>query len=142
MSKMLIRYNRPNVHRVEGVTLTPGINEVDAESFERWSGWKAFKALLEKQPGGGAPVVEVLPKPTAPKKPEGDDDSDETDDVDLSKLSAKDAVAIVEETLNVTLLKKWQATETRASVKKALEEQLVLTGPTAPKKPEGDDDQK
>lgn len=131
MPQMLIRYNKPNVHHVGDTALMPGVNQVDSDAFESWKKLKAFAALLVKQPGERSPVIELVDAPAAAKTEEI---------VDLSKMSAKDANAIIEETLDTALLKKWLEVEKRKGVKETLEAQLELAGPTKPPVTTGDDD--
>lgn len=84
------------------VNLGPGVNEVDAEQFERgthkseaWAQW-----IKEGK-------VEVKPK---------SDDSGEG----LAGFSPSEAKKIVEETFSVTLLEAWEHAEKRAPVAKSI----------------------
>lgn len=140
MSKVLVRWNKSHVMSVQTgmpdasvVQFIPGVNEFTKEQWELVSKHPELKKRMETDvvdmKRGKVKMLEVL---SAEKKSEGSSDSDsegESNDEGSSEegiagLSAGDAKALVEETFNTPLLKSWLESETRKTVKSAIEKQL------------------
>lgn len=111
---MLVNWKHPRILRLGtdaqgGVTLKPGVQDVDAERFA----WAQKNVALAKHylDTGDLEVVED-PKGETVEAP------------DLTKLPAKQAVKLVKDTADETLLQFWHEHETRKDVIKAIEAQM------------------
>lgn len=136
MSKVLVRWNKSHVMSVQTgmpdasvVQFIPGVNEFKKEQWELVSKHPELKKRMETDvvdmKRGKVKMLEVL---SAEKKSEGSSDSDSSDEGSseegIAGLSAGDAKTLVEETFNTPLLKSWLESETRKTVKSAIEKQL------------------
>jgi len=111
--------------------IKPGVCEVDAENWPAMQEQPDIKAMLErgkKDPNGcrkdGMGNLVVVSEP-GKEKAESSETNDESDN-DGEKVPGNqgDAVALIEETEDTELLRKWLAGDTRAKVKNALEKKL------------------
>lgn len=126
---MLIEYSKPNVLNLpltsdkgihEGsVMLIPGVNEVAKDTWKRLAALPKIKRLVE----GGFVSVEV-----------SNDDTEEA--YSLAKLELGKAVSVIKKTVDIRLLEKWAACETRPGVATTIAKQLkeVLEKTTPVKK--------
>ena len=109
-------------------TILPGINQLDAASFNRLNDNPDFQADIKAKNFElirGANDVEVMP------------DSDATD---LSGFKVEEALPLIKETENTALLRQWRASgESRATVVHAIDKKLEQIEKGRPKKDEGED---
>lgn len=104
------------------VTLTPGINEVDAKAWEVASKSKLFAHYVK------AKQLEVIKgtdgKPVSSDKLEKDDRGQILAADHLAKLSEEDALAVVADTTREDLLTAWMDADKRGVVKRACRDVL------------------
>jgi hypothetical protein len=140
--KMIVVYNRPNVHFAYGIKLIPGANHVDPKL------WEIAKKDTEIQGFLKAGIL-TLAEPDTRVKSLADSETTEEDrqkatakafgdnpinpnapPEDLSNMepltnfNEKKALALVEGTFKVEILQAWLSSETRFKVKRALEAQI------------------
>lgn len=122
---MLINYKKKNMmtlpRTLDGKSaevLRPGMNEFPSEVWEMHKKHHIVMAMVEN---GDIEEVTVKGKKegkkAAPKL--GADDKE----IDISKVEDKDAKSLVKETLNLEILERWEAQETRIEVKKLIRKQ-------------------
>lgn len=97
-----------NGFQPKNVILKPGINQVDSELWESMKSIAVIKSQIEN---GRLKVIL-----------DGDDANDVNET--LNQLHYTQANKIIKSTFDIELLKKWQATETRAAVLKTIESQM------------------
>lgn len=132
MKNFVVKWNGTNKYECEAMRLMPGNNEVKADIFEKAKLSPGFKKRIKM---GLIQVVEkdkVDPKsPEAPKK--------EQPETALDELGIRDAVDVVNETFDSSLLKKYLETETRKTVLKAIEKRIEELFPSSEEKEEEDE---
>lgn len=103
--------DRPKVH--DHLVLLPGANAVDPDYWDLVKELDSIKALCKKKTRGGFEVGDPR--------------------VDVSNLSSfedeDEAKALIDETVDVDLLKSWKRSEKRQVLAKAIEEQLEKINP-------------
>ena len=99
--------------------LVPGVNKFTKEEWEEFKEHPHIKRYMEEKPPKFELVSEKEPKPEEKAAAE-----EKGEAVDLSQFSNKDAKEVIEETLNVELLKEWKKTENRKSLVAAIDKQL------------------
>lgn len=116
---MLIKNAAPRIVGFGGLfRLLPGVNEVDAASWEKVKDSTFSKWYLEQG------LVEIIHEPKSNGKiSELSGDGSKNDSSAIKKLAAKKALEIIKETYDPALLNKWAQTETRKQVLKAIEDQ-------------------
>ena len=102
-----VKYNGTNVYRAQGVTLLPGINEVDADKLDDFLAHPGVKHRVN------AKVVEVVK-------------SGDTSSTSARKPSADEVVATVKEMFNVEELEALKANDKRKPVQEAIDAQIAL----------------
>jgi hypothetical protein len=127
MKTLLVRRNKPNIFRIGKVTFYPGITELKNErDIAMVQSHKSYKAQLELK------VMEEVSKEDTKKKVET---------ADITDMNARDAIAIVQETLAIPVLQDMHQRETdkksRSTVLTAILEQIEFI-----KKPPEDKDDK
>ena len=101
---------------IGGVKMLPGINEVEPEFFEKhkkdFNFFKANKFLeVVKKQSVGSKISKSNPDKSV-----------------LESMNSGEAVDLIEETVNSELLEKWNESESRKTVKKAIKKQLEKLG--------------
>lgn len=126
MKTKLIKYNKPNICGFDGFRLIPGVNRITVEQ------WEQVKILQPLKVSSGdiedvSPVIEPSIEKEDAKKGRGrskkaskkDDSKNE-----LAQFSEKSAIALIDETVDSSLLKEWDSFEKREAVRKAIAAQL------------------
>lgn len=117
----------------------PGIQEISQENWDAIKGhillpYRFENGDLEWIPGKGPEDFLVDKDSVIDQEAPKDGSTEPTGDVEvdnpLKACNAKKAKEFVAETFDVELLKKWQETETRDSVLKAIADQLKKMEPT------------
>lgn len=106
---MIVSVNQPRVIHLSNKILVPGANQVDA---------KEFAEELKN------PVVKKMVEDMVISFDEKDLDGKSQDEKHLSKLQPKQAVDLIENTVEIELLEKWQNEDDRKQVQKAIEKQI------------------
>ena len=128
---MLIRYTKTNVHTFpvtaeakEVVKLKPGLNEFPSKVWKLWEKHPIVVGMIED---GDIELVNLKSEAKGKAKPKviGKDDKE----LRIKELSAKDAIKVVKETFDRDMLERWQAEETRHTVKKELDKALEKFAP-------------
>ena len=123
---MLINYKKKNTitlpKTMDGKSvamLKPGMNEFPSEVWGDHKQHPIIKAMVEN---GDIEEVTVTGKKEGNKKAPtlGADDKE----IDISKVETKDAKSLVNETLDLKILERWEAQETRIEVKKLIKKQM------------------
>jgi len=112
--------NSMKKNAVKIVKLLPGLNELSDEVYEGLKNHKIFQAELE------AGVFKVVKEKDSTKK-EMDDAAKAGERGQGDKAlpaKAKEAIAAVKQCLNLENLNKWLESEERATVRKAIEDQI------------------
>lgn len=148
--KLLFRWNKPSPWSIatglgDGsvVLFVPGANEKTQEEWDKIKNHPEVVARMESKEivdpkRGKIKMLELLTKPelkeVEPQKDEkksedssgseGQDKPEGSDDQGLSSLGAKEAKELILETFNTPLLRSWLESETRSTVKSAIEKQL------------------
>lgn len=134
MSKVLVRWNKTNVMSVQTglpdasvVQFIPGVNEFPVEKWDLVKDHPEMKKRMEAEivdpKRGKVKMLELLSAPKAEGSDNGEG-NDEPPAEGIEGLGAKEAKALVQETFNTPLLRSWLESETRKSVKEAIEKQL------------------
>ena len=114
---MIVNRIKPSVTKIAGIMLFPGNNKIEGDEEKKLREHKDFQTLIDN---GLMKIVEVKPEKPKTEGPATDDDS--TDDI--TEMSAKDAVAVVKETMKVDELEEMLENETRKSVLKVIKAQI------------------
>lgn len=123
-----VRNNTARLINIGGEkTLMPGINEVDADVWQRAQKIVAVQAMTKKQGDEDKPWLEVVGSSSssgatttqAPAPGTG-----ETANALLHSMNVTDAKTLVSETYDRTLLEQMRASETRGGVQQAIDAQL------------------
>ena len=112
---------------VKELVLSPGANLVSDENYEVVSKLKAFKNRLKSQVRGVKfPIKSISVEELSSQKKESkkSDESDEEGSSLLSELTVADAKEIVDETMDLQTLKKWEAEEGRSTLKKYIKDRF------------------
>jgi hypothetical protein len=117
----LIKNNEDRVHSLMGrFTLMPGINEVPDEVWKDLQKQSGVKRLLASK---------VLTQERATSHAQTGATATTSAETDLNKLAEEDAVRLVGETVDRTLLTKW-GQSARGPVKEAIEQQMAAISMT------------
>lgn len=117
---MILNYKLLNLLSFDEFTLKPGLNDLPGLDKSRWAeSQKKFPKLRHVVEEGNIEVVNEN------YDFGGDDESDNADAAQqLSKLKEKDALILVNQTADITLLGKWLATTKSQNVQKAIRSQI------------------
>lgn len=116
---MLVKYNQSNILLAGQIKLIPGVNTVE---YEKWLEIATHPQILAKIEEG---VISVLT--------DGAVDNDQSSSI--AKFKSKDALKLVRETVDVSLLKKWQAEDKRGDVLAVVQGQIdKILKPSSDKK--------
>lgn len=135
MKKVLIRWNEPRVMSMgtglpdaSVVQIKPGINEVSQEVFEMMKKHPVVSKRFEKtkidMKRGKVTLLEVIESESTSNDDKKKDNADNDGTTSIEELGAKDAKTLIAETLDYDLLKSWLETETRKTVKEAIEKRI------------------
>ena len=114
---MIVTLNKNGVVHLQKMTLFPGANnEIDAKAFAEELKHPIVKAMVE------AGDISYEESELASPLPE---------EQYLLKMKPKEAIDLVEKTINSELLSAWLKVENRPAVKKALEAQIKELGTAA-----------
>lgn len=109
------------------IVLTPGVNKLDDDVWHRAMKKDAENSelvrLLKRGSKGGLEVVDAVKDEKAAKDTAKNAETKQ-ESVDLTGFGAKDAAAIVKQTLNKELLEQWAESDNRPLVRRAVEQQL------------------
>lgn len=100
----------------EVICLVPGVNKIQTADWPEFSGHPDIKKMIDSEDGEIQQVKEAKVIP--------EENKDEDVHPDLAKMSAKEAVKVVEQCLNKELLTEWKQMEGRKQVMVAIEKQL------------------
>ena len=107
---MLVHNKGKYVRHAAGVTLVPGANDVDEQDFKDFSGHPIMKKVVESG------EIEALKKVG---------DNDGSGGAETTKdLNASDAIEMVKDTYDPSLLEKWKEDDDRKTVQDAIDKQL------------------
>ena len=110
---MLVQYNKANICDAYGMKLYPGVNDVDPASWKLAEEDKEIESLIDR----GFLVVlsrDQSQGGPAPKKTES-----------LDGYSEKKALEVIAKTFNYEMLQLWKASEKRAKLIVAIENQIA-----------------
>ena len=110
---MILKYNGLGLHGVatpteQMVLLIPGVNELSQEKWEMIKNHPTVKEMIEDQ------KIEVISEDEKPV------------DKVFTKMGKKEAIATVNNTIDVAILEKWAENEKRADVLKAIRARIEL----------------
>lgn len=114
---MIVTLNKAGVVHLQKIMLLSGANQVDATVFAEELKNPIVKMLVENGTIGYE-EKDLTGKPIAEEKY-------------LDKMKPKEAQELVEQTIDVALLQKWQAVEKRKPVLAAIEKQIKELGAPA-----------
>ena len=99
MSKLLVKRNRPNIYRLEGITFFPGINEItDPAKVEVLKKHPAYKEQL------ALGVMAEVVSPSLHKDTSAGEKADTSTTTDITDMAVKDALSIIHETYAIQVL--------------------------------------
>lgn len=115
---MLIRYEKSSVFHVNGKVLKPGINKV---SPSWWAETKKHKSVTKRIELG----ILVEETPLEDIEDFGDDMVDEVAVEHILSLNVSNARNLINDTVDLELLKAWKEKDERKTVRDAIEKQIA-----------------
>lgn len=138
METVLIKYKNPNIYRCGDMRLIPGSNEV-SESV--WNDIKHHPLVKSRIMNGEIIVIEKSTKSTKVLRLEDSSLSNENKTgVILEEMSVSEVKEIIQDTLNLETLRKWQTQEKRKLILKEIEKQIAVLS-ESPEKDQATEDE-
>lgn len=132
MARYLVVYNRPNLFKIGPKRFIPGLNEITQEQWDAIKSHPLLPFRFEKQKGqkvadlvwvdGKSPKDAQKKIEELPVEEKGSDSESHS----LNGLNAKEAIKLIEETLDLDLLNQWKSAETRKGVLAAIDKQIAV----------------
>jgi len=108
---MLIRYNKKNPYRIEGIVLMPGINEVNSKNFDKMKKYTAFQFRIARK------IIEVVDSADSPSTAKDGKSA-------YADRTVKDMEAFIGDIFEIKLLEQIKNEDKRQGVQKAVLAQL------------------
>jgi hypothetical protein len=118
---VLVKNEESNLKHINGKTLMPGVNVVDPKWWANAKKHPSVKKLLD----AATLTEEMDPQEAEDAEALGDEGASEAVIDHITTQTVNQARGLVNDTVDVDLLKKWLARDERKSVKEAITKQLA-----------------
>lgn len=113
---LLLKRNKPNIYRLAGVVIYPGVNEItDEKKIKQMKSYPVYQELIEKR------IHEEVTSVKSGKS--------KTKTNDITEMTANDAISVISETYAIPLLQEMHNRENskkaRSTVLSAIADQIA-----------------